>query len=534
MIERMFYSGGPIAGGGHDFDDGPLPDPGLDRDQWRRELLTRLSGLLAVVPDTRDGEAMAGWVRSMARVQACLDALGSAVVSAFDASGEWGLDGVRSPVAWLVDRTGMSRAAAGGGLKTARMARSMTHVSAASLAGELCAERVRWLTRARTVEVAACFDRDEKWLVSVAVTLDVDRLRVFLLAWRLRTLEALGCNAADGDAPSPGEHDRLGLFNGVGGRGVVDGDLTAESRELLFRAVAAEITGWRREGALVDDRRSRLELNADALLAIVKRGCTTGNEHGAPRPLLIAIADLETIARLATQMADEPEPEPEPPTETEPEPEPGPPTEPEPEPGPPTEPEEAEPAVEAEQRTEPEPEPAVEPGTDPVGRRRCEVVGAGPVPERTIRRLFTEADVSLVVMGPDGRPVAVHRTVRASRASGRELLRRLLRAPPELLNHGRARRLASNAQWRALLSRADGHCEIPGCDAAYWRCDIHHLVPWEHGGPTDLDQLVLVCSFHHHQVLHTGFTLVRQPDGWQLHRPDGTPIRTARRWKGDR
>lgn len=486
----MFYSGGPITGGGHDIDDGPLPDPGLDRDQWRRELLARLAGLVAVVPDARDGEAMARWVRSMARVQACLDALGSAVVSAFDASGEWGLDGVRSPVAWLVDRTGMSRAAAGGGLKTARMARSMAYVSAAALAGELCAERVRWLTRPRTVEVAASFDRDEQWLVSVAVTLDVDRLRVFLLAWRLRTLEALGCNEADSDAPSPGEHDRLGLFNGVGGRGIVDGDLTAESREVLFRAVAAEITGWRREGALVDDRRSCLELNADALLAIVKRGCATGTEHGAPRPLLIAIADLETIARLATQMDDEPEPEP---------------------------------------GTEPEPEPEREAGVNPVGRSRCEVVGAGPVPERTIRLLLAEADISVVVMGPDGRPVAVRRTIRASRASGRELLRRLLRAPPELLNHGRARRLASNAQWRALLSRADGHCEIPGCDAAYWRCDIHHLVPWEHGGLTDLDQLVLVCPFHHHQVLHAGFTLTRQPGGWQLYRPDGTPIRSPRR-----
>ncbi len=213
----------------------------------------------------------------MAKAQACLDGLHLAMAAEFDASGEWGLDGARSPVSWLVNATGVSRSAAGAGLKTARLARSMSHVSEAALDGELCSEQVRWLTRARTVEVAERFDCDEAWLVSKAVTLDVDRLRVFLLAWRLRALEEAECNEPDGDPPTPpGEQDRINLFPGICGRGVVDGELTPESRTILFRAVAAEISGWHRSGALIEDTRSLAELNADALMAIVKRGCLAG------------------------------------------------------------------------------------------------------------------------------------------------------------------------------------------------------------------------------------------------------------------
>ena len=232
------------------------PDGQSDPVAHQIAVAAQLTALLAVTPDATDGPGMAEWVASMASAQASLDGLRMAITAAFDASSQWALDGVRSPVAWLVDRTAVSRAAAGSGLKTARLARSMAHVSAAALAGQLCGERVRWLTRARTDEVAERFDQDEAWLVSQATTLDVDRLRVFLLTWRLRALEEAGRNEPDGDAPTtPGEQDRINLFPGVGGRGVLDGDRTPESRAVLFRAVAAEINGWHRDGALAEDTR---------------------------------------------------------------------------------------------------------------------------------------------------------------------------------------------------------------------------------------------------------------------------------------
>ena len=147
------------------------PDGQPDLVAHQIAVAAQLTALLAVTPDATDGPGMAEWVASMASAQASLDGLRMAITAAFDASSQWARDGVRSPVAWLVDRTAVSRAAAGSGLKTARLARSMSHVSSAARAGRLCGERVRWLTRARTDEVAERFDRDEAWLVSQAVTM---------------------------------------------------------------------------------------------------------------------------------------------------------------------------------------------------------------------------------------------------------------------------------------------------------------------------------------------------------------------------
>jgi len=81
----------------------------------------------------------------------------------------------------------------------------------------------------------------------------------------------------------------------------------------------------------------------------------------------------------------------------------------------------------------------------------------------------------------------------------------VLHAPGEL-NLGRTTRLANRAQRRALRGMY-ATCAIPGCSTAYDRCKLHHLVWWRHGGATDLDNLLPVCS-HHHTKIHN--------DAWQL------------------
>jgi len=70
------------------------------------------------------------------------------------------------------------------------------------------------------------------------------------------------------------------------------------------------------------------------------------------------------------------------------------------------------------------------------------------------------------------------------------------------LHHGRSKRLAQPAQRRALAVR-DGGCVVPGCHAPPDWADVHHLVPWEHGGRTDIDAMVLLCR-HHHTAHHAG------------------------------
>jgi hypothetical protein len=80
------------------------------------------------------------------------------------------------------------------------------------------------------------------------------------------------------------------------------------------------------------------------------------------------------------------------------------------------------------------------------------------------------------------------------------------------LDYGRKYRTATPAQRRALLDRYAGRCGADGCDSRY-RLEAHHLTPWTQGGQTDLDEMVLLCWFHHHIVAHRrGFTIYTHPE----------------------
>ncbi len=112
------------------------------------------------------------------------------------------------------------------------------------------------------------------------------------------------------------------------------------------------------------------------------------------------------------------------------------------------------------------------------------------------RRLLCDATVARLLLGPDSVP----------------------------LDLGRATRTASPAQWRALATRDRG-CTWPGCDRPPGWTQAHHIVFWEHGGPTDIENLTLLCSHHHHAVHDRGFSVTRRPDGGLTYtRPDSTQI----------
>jgi Domain of unknown function (DUF222) len=68
---------------------------------------------------------------------------------------------------------------------------------------------------------------------------------------------------------------------------------------------------------------------------------------------------------------------------------------------------------------------------------------------------------------------------------------------------GRTQRLASRGQTMALIVR-DGGCSFPGCTHPPSWCDRHHILDWIHGGYTDLDNLTLLCRYHHTHFLQKG------------------------------
>ena len=92
-----------------------------------------------------------------------------------------------------------------------------------------------------------------------------------------------------------------------------------------------------------------------------------------------------------------------------------------------------------------------------------------------------------------------------------------------ILNHGRQRRLASREQRRALKAMYRT-CAIPGCTVASRYCEPHHIIYWERdGGDTDLDNLLPLCSRHHHNAHEGGWKLRLAPDrNLTITYPDGT------------
>jgi hypothetical protein len=93
----------------------------------------------------------------------------------------------------------------------------------------------------------------------------------------------------------------------------------------------------------------------------------------------------------------------------------------------------------------------------------------------------------------------------------------------ETLDHGRDRRLASEAQ-RLALRTMHRSCIIPGCDTPFGQCEIHHLAEWERGGRTDLTSLGPLCTRHHHTVHSEHWKLRFDPKtrALTITYPDGT------------
>jgi len=93
---------------------------------------------------------------------------------------------------------------------------------------------------------------------------------------------------------------------------------------------------------------------------------------------------------------------------------------------------------------------------------------------------------------------------------------------PGQLNLGRNTRLANRAQRRALRGLYRG-CAIPGCTVGYDRCKLHHIIWWNNGGTTDLNNLIPVCSTHHAKIHNDNWIIELGPHReLALRLPDGT------------
>ncbi|MBI1379372.1 MAG: DUF222 domain-containing protein [Frankiales bacterium] len=124
------------------------------------------------------------------------------------------------------------------------------------------------------------------------------------------------------------------------------------------------------------------------------------------------------------------------------------------------------------------------------------------LPAATLHRMLCDAEITrvLTARGP------VDTSSDATGGPLRAVARDLAAVAREVLYVGRAQRTVPPRLRRALEAR-DGHCVFPGCRAHARRCHAHHVLPWEHGGATDLPNLALLCVAHHHAVHEGGWAM---------------------------
>ena len=138
----------------------------------------------------------------------------------------------------------------------------------------------------------------------------------------------------------------------------------------------------------------------------------------------------------------------------------------------------------------------------------------------------------------DGTPLSVPNALRL--ADQADLVWCVKAPKGAVLDLYRSRRIASPAQTLALIAR-DGGCSFPGCEVAPQWCERHHIVPWQVGGDTNLDNLTLLCRYHHRHFEQGGWTCRLNDDGlpvwippkWidRQRRPILNPRITVGNWK---
>ena len=129
---------------------------------------------------------------------------------------------------------------------------------------------------------------------------------------------------------------------------------------------------------------------------------------------------------------------------------------------------------------------------------RSELEGGTPIHRQAAGRLLCDSRVQTVIEDPAG----------------------------TVLDLGRMTREPSAALMRQIRYRDRG-CRFPGCGTRSFT-QAHHMVWWRHGGRTDLNNLLLICSFHHRLVHEHGWSIERAADGaveWR--QPDGARYRAG-------
>jgi hypothetical protein len=410
-----------------------------------------IDGLAAVDVTVLPGPVLGERIVDLDRWLARLAAEKARSLAVFDARGGAEGDGAPSTAAWLRLRTRAGHRDATAWVGTARRLRGLPAVTAALAGGE-----ISW---AHTVAIAPALaeshDRLPAPVAAAVETALVDLGRAQTVDACRVAVRHLGTRLDPDGVLAKAERDftRRYLATAVGPDGLVHlrGLLDADGGAVVLGALAA-LTPPPGPG----EDRTREQAQADALVDLLGRGPAADTPPAAGRrPQVTLTVDVDTLRRDATAAGLDV----------------------------------AAPLLALTGTAAAPAAPALA-GRDPAAVARGLLAGGaslswtGPVHPATARRLSCDAVVTRLLLDPTGRP----------------------------LHLGRSHRLVTPAQRLALAARDRG-CIVDGCDRPPQWCDAHHITHWADGGHTDLDELVLLCRYHHRHTHEAGWTITRHPDG---------------------
>ena len=477
---------------------------------------------------SRSGTVVGERVVELDRERERVNAAYLAALGELAAGGLHEVDGAVSAAGWVAHRCEVSGARARSEVRTATGLRSMPHVAEALGDGGLCVAKVELLAKARSMVDAEVFAGHEEHLVATIAPLTVDHAAHAVRYWLAC---ALAETEGDGD---PGERlrerRRLHLSPTLDGTWKLDGTLDPEVGARIKATIDGRYDDLRRN----EEPEARLQpgqRRADALADLLLGGAGTEPDNSADRDDRADRGDTADCDDCADRGdttdcedgagvddgADQD-----------------------------TSAEQDERAGVADDRAQGGAHGSAggDPPTDRTGTDGTEPGGSNgntttpkaakkpwrlppPAPDFT---MAFDADALL-----DGRDVLgeLAAGIPLFMSAGRRLLCNCTLSTvvfhgTQPIDLGRQARLPTRAQRRALAIRDDG-CQFPGCDRDLRWCDAHHILHWLDHGPTDIDNLVLLCRYHHHLVHEGGFTLTGLvSEGLEFRRPDGSLITSPR------
>ena len=472
----------------------------FESSQWAdadRDFPVLAAAIRALPRPSPGGDAMVdgGRLRGLLVLQRRLQAQVLAEVSSFDEQGFATAYGMASTQAWVRAYASLDNGQAAAMVNAARLLRTLPAVGETLAAGQVGVEHVVALGRAtRQVpeEVLASHDLLLRDLVVHARPSDMAR------AGDKITEVHLHDTVTGGDPAAVLAVRRVTLAQTLDGIWALDGTLTAEDGAKLAAALEPLM---RKRGP--EDERTPVQRRADALSELVDIALRSGKlpQAGGDRTRITLMVHL-TEQALDTTSSDDDE-------------------------------------------RDDTGEDAAATGRIGTGRRRSSLslrdlpgpaAGRGRWPgglrnALRVAAIFGDGGSARQLLGSHAR---ISDEALARIACDADINVAVLSRGGDILHQGKASRDPSVAQHRGLVVR-DGGCVFPGCDRLPAACQAHHLIFWVPAGLTDIENLALVCGFHHMLVHDHHWQLDRLPvtpdspyGGWQATAPHGLVLRQLR------